>query len=296
MVPDDSHPAPFLVVLGTAQDGGFPQAGCLRECCRPAWSDPRRRRLVACVALVAPDTGRRWLVDATPDIREQLAALDAMCPAEGPAPRLAGILLTHGHMGHVLGLAQLGREAMNASRVPVLAMPRLAEYLAGSGPFARLILDGNIVIRELAADRPIELQPGLVVTPVAVPHRDEVSETVAFRIAGPRSRVLYLPDIDRWPEAEPSLEDLLEEAHVAFVDGTFYVADEVPGRTHSTISHPPIAATLERLASASPELRRRLRFIHLNHSNPCVDPRSPAAGEVTAAGCAIAEEGELWQL
>src|SRR6476660_3238713 len=102
--------APFVVVLGIAQDGGYPQAGCRKECCRRAWKEPSRRRRVASLGIVDPASAQRWIVDATPDFREQLHALDEAAPAPGDPPGLAGILLTHGHIGHYTGLMQLGRE------------------------------------------------------------------------------------------------------------------------------------------------------------------------------------------
>ena len=63
----EDDPVPYAVVLGIAQDGGFPQAGCARPCCRDAWADPARRRHVACLGIVDPESGQRWLIEATPE-------------------------------------------------------------------------------------------------------------------------------------------------------------------------------------------------------------------------------------
>src|SRR5688572_11886929 len=143
--------APFAVVLGIAQDGGYPQAGTKPG---PAWDDPTQRRLVASLGLVDPATGERWLVDATPDLPLQLHRLDEVAPAAG-APGLAGILLTHAHVGHYAGLIHLGREAMGARAVPVLAMPRLTAFLRGNGPWELLVRLGNVELRPLAAGTPV---------------------------------------------------------------------------------------------------------------------------------------------
>ena len=120
---------PFFTVLGMAQDAGLPQAGCRRACCARARRDPKLRRRAACAAVGAD--GKRWLIDATPDFREQIASLDRS--ARGS---LDGIFLTHGHMGHYAGLLQLGREAMNARGVPVYAMKRMGGLLRRNAPWA----------------------------------------------------------------------------------------------------------------------------------------------------------------
>ena len=64
---EESSQAPYAIVLGTAQDGGFPQVGCRRECCVEAWHSPELRRYVSCVAIVDPVSEQRWMLDCTPD-------------------------------------------------------------------------------------------------------------------------------------------------------------------------------------------------------------------------------------
>jgi len=187
---------PYLVVLGIAQDGGYPQAGCQRECCARAWRDASLRRGVSCLGIVDPATGERWLLDATPDFPRQLRVLDGLAPSTS-VPGLAGILLTHAHMGHYTGLMHLGREAIGARRVPVYAMPRLREFLSSSRPWDQLVRLENIELRTLRADEPVALNGRLTATPIPAPHRDEYSETVGFRIKGPNHSVLYISDIDK---------------------------------------------------------------------------------------------------
>ena len=294
---------PYLVILGTAQDGGYPQAGCRGACCRAAWDEPAIRRSIASAAVVVPAAAgraaRRWLVDATPDLRAQLHQLDGLAPPEdgAPAPALAGILLTHGHIGHVLGLLQLGREAMGARRVPVYAMPRLLEILATNAPWRELVGLGHVALRPLRAGAAVPLGGGVTATPLAVPHRAEMGETVGFCIRGPERSVLYLPDIDGWDaaldgQAPPSLATRLAGVDVAYLDGTFGSADELPRRDRSTIPHPTIEDTLARLAGAPEAQRRKVRFTHLNPTNPAMDPAAALVAAVRAAGCDLAEDGE----
>lgn len=286
-------PARFLI-LGIAQDAGYPQAGCRGACCARAWADPAARRHAASAAVVEPGGGRRWLIDATPDFRAQLHALDRLAPVAG-SPGLAGIFLSHGHMGHYTGLMQLGREAMGARGVPVYALPRLAAMLQSQAPWADLVAQGAILLRPLRAGEPVPLAPETALTAFPVPHRAERTETAGFRIRGPRSNVCYIPDIDSWDAWDDwghRIEDLITGADRVYADGTFFDAGELPGRRIERIPHPLIKQTLGRLAGLDAADRAKLRFIHLNHSNPALDPESAAAREIRRAGFGLAEEGE----
>ena len=279
--------APYMVVLGIAQDGGAPQAGCSRACCRERWSDPARRLHVACMAIVDPASGRRWMIDATPDFGEQLRRLDGI---------LDGILLTHAHVGHYLGLACLGREVLGAHAVPVYAMPRMKSFLEDDGPWSQLVRLGNVELRPLQDGEPVRLGERIEVTPFLVPHRDELSETVGFLIRGPRRTVAWLPDIDKWERWSRSLEDLLAHVDVAYLDGTFHDGAELPGRDLSEIPHPFMLDTMQRLSAAPPATRAKVRFVHLNHTNPALDDSSAACRALREAGFAVAEEGEVLDL
>ena len=282
---------PFVVVLGVAQDGGFPQAGCIKERCTAAWSDPAKRKHVSCLAIVDPRTHQRWLIDATPDFRGQLRMLDAI---ETPAgtPGLAGILLTHAHVGHYTGLMFLGHESIGAKAVPVFAMPRMGEFLSSNGPWDQLIGYGNIKLRPLAADTPVKLNERITITPLPVPHRREYSEVVGFRITGPNKSILFIPDIDKWERWDRRIEDLIADVDIAYLDGTFHADGEIPNRDMSQIPHPLIAETMKRFESLPRSERAKIRFIHLNHTNPALDPNSAAARAIRAAGFAVAAELE----
>jgi pyrroloquinoline quinone biosynthesis protein B len=269
--------APYTLVLGIAQDGGYPQAGCNRPDCVAAWRDPKLRRRVASLAIVDPQSHQRWIIDATPDFPSQLRTLEEAAPGT-----LDGILLTHAHIGHYLGLAQLGREVLGSKGVRVYAMPRMREFLSKNGPWDQLVRLNNIDLQPLEDGRELALNERIAVTPLRVPHRDEYSETVGFLVRGPSRTILWLPDIDKWEKWQTPLESVLERVDAAYLDGTFYDVDELPGRNMNEIPHPFIVETLARLA-ASP-LRARVRFIHLNQSNPLLRERKP--------GIVVAAEGE----
>jgi pyrroloquinoline quinone biosynthesis protein B len=265
---------PYAVVLGIAQDGGYPQAGCTRPDCIAAWRDPSKRRRVASLGIVDPVSNERWIIDATPDFPSQLHDLGGTPPT--------GILLTHAHIGHYLGLAHLGREVMGTKGVRVYAMPRMREFLERNGPWSQLVTLKNISLVTLADRQEIQLNERITVTPLRVPHRDEFSETVAFLVRGPSRSVLWLPDIDKWEKWETPLESILERVDVAYLDGTFFTAGELPGRDLREIPHPLISETVARLAGSP--LLGKVRFIHLNQSNPLLrEPRS---------GIVVAREGE----
>jgi pyrroloquinoline quinone biosynthesis protein B len=126
---DVPRDVPYIVVLGVGQDGGFPQAGT-----KPgdAWR-PALRRYATSIAVVDPLSGERWLFEATPDFRDQLHDLDRVAP-DTSVPGLAGVFLTHAHVGHYTGLMHLGREVIGARGVPVFVMPRMRDFLASNGP------------------------------------------------------------------------------------------------------------------------------------------------------------------
>jgi len=291
---------PYLVVLGIAQDGGFPQLGTPPG---PEW-DPAATRLVSSLALVDPESGQRWLFDATPDIGAQVQRLDRLAGRAAGAPIVDGVFLTHAHIGHYTGLLAFGREALGARGVPVYAMPRMRAFLAGNGPWSQLVELDNIRLTPLEANVPVRLNARLSVTPLRVPHRDEYSETVGFIITGPGSSALYLPDIDKWEhwdKAGTRLEEVLAQVDIAWIDGTFMADGEIPGRAMAEIPHPFMVETMARIDAQAPELRQRIRFIHLNRTNPALlrdalGASSPAADELVQRGFAVAREGDVWSL
>lgn len=294
MIASNARPSsPFTIVLGIAQDGGVPQAGSFGDA---RWNDATQRRHVVSLGIVDPTSGKRWLIDATPDFPRQLLKLHRI--SGGTArPAVDGVFLTHAHVGHYPGLMYLGKEAIGATKVPTYAMTRMRAFLEKNGPWSQLVTLGNIELKPLVADEPVELVAGLRVMPMLVPHRGEFSETVAFRIDLPGGkRVLWLPDIDTWREWDAMgtrLEDVLASVDVAYLDGCFFADGELPGRDMSKIPHPPIMETITRLATLPASERAKVRFIHLNHTNPALDPSSDAARVIRDAGMRVAEEGEI---
>jgi len=295
--PKDS---PFLVVLGVAQDAGYPQAGCLKDCCQAARSNPKLRRFATSFGIVDPKSRQRWMIECTPNFPGQLSLLDEEAPvrtARGvSAPGLDGILLTHAHIGHYAGLIHLGREVIGAKKTNVFAMPRMASFLRNNGPWGQLVRLEQIVLQSLAADRSRPLNSRIGVTPILVPHRDEYSETVGFLVKGPSRSALVLPDIDKWGRWRTRIEDVLAQVDVAYLDGTFFANGELPGRDMSKIPHPFISESMRRFAPLADEERAKVRFIHFNHTNPALQSDSNAADTIRRRGHQVAVQGERFSL
>jgi pyrroloquinoline quinone biosynthesis protein B len=294
-----------LVVLGIAQDGGVPHMGCEKGPCAAARRGERRAEKVACLGLT--DGERAYVFDATPDLPAQVHAMGARAPS--------GVFLTHAHIGHYTGLVHLGKEVLGARGVPVYATPKMTQFLSTNAPWSALVANGNVEFRDNA-----DVDLGDVrVTAFQVPHRNEYADTVGYLIEGPRAKAVFIPDIDRWVSERPQADErtgtvpdartgaglaggefgsapdkpfdiraLVSSVDHAFLDATFSSGDELPGRDMSKVPHPLVPDTMTRLDG----LGARVRFIHLNHTNPLLDDPSPAERR----GFRVAREGDVFDL
>jgi pyrroloquinoline quinone biosynthesis protein B len=286
-------PAVELFVLGTAQDGGLPHFGCEQQCCTEA---RRSGRVLFPAALGVVD--RRFdapkllLIEATPRIEEQVAMLHDLADVRGRARQpVDAVLTTHAHLGHYLGLAWFGREVAGSREVPVHCSSRFAAFLREHAPWKQLVALEQIDVREFTIGEPFSPWPGLSVTALQVPHRDEFSDTMAFVLRGPHRAVLFVPDVDAWEKQPGLLERLLDGVDIAYLDGTFFDGRELPDRDLREIPHPLMTRTMELLATRAAARPGTLRFLHLNHSNPALhDPAVRA--QIQTAGFTIAEQGE----
>ena len=291
-VPDGSiQSSQYITVLGIAQDGGYPQAGCTAEHCLRHWRGEEEKRHVVSLGLTDQASGQNWLFEATPDFTSQLQQLQQ---ASGSSS-LSGIFLTHAHMGHYAGLLQLGREAMGAKGIPVYVMPQMKKFLENNAPWSQLVALGNIKLILMEQDKPIQLTPTLRVRPLQVPHRDEFSETVGFRIETSEKSLLFIPDIDKWPLWEKDIRAEVARVDVALLDATFYQEGELPNRNMSEIPHPFVAETIALFFPLPAADKRKVKFIHFNHTNPLMLD-GPERDTVKKLGFELATEGERIQL
>ena len=284
-----------LVLLGTAQDAGAPQIGCDKACCRDLFNGKGTERMVVSLGLVDPYDEKTFLFEATPDISRQMNLLSKY-RKEDHGQMADGIFLTHGHIGHYSGLMFLGKEAIDAESMPVYAMPRLSAFLENNGPWDQLVHRKNIDLRPLEDEKPLALSDSLQVTPFLVPHRDEYSETVGYRIKGPGKSALFIPDIDKWEKWNKDIVQQIKEVDYAFLDATFYSGEEIGHRDIDQIPHPFIVESLNRFQSLSLEERGKVIFIHFNHTNPALDPDSEAAQTIIEQGFKIGILGDVYPM
>lgn len=284
-----------LIILGTIQDGGSPHAGCKKDCCRDLFEHPDVSRRVVSLGVIDPVNQKTYLFEATPNLPEQMKSLKkAVTFNEKETPD--AIFVTHAHIGHYTGLMYLGKEAMDASQVPVYAMPRMKTFLEQNGPWSQLVNTKNILITDLSNQKKVILSKDLSVTPVLVPHRDEYSETVGFIIKGPNKKVLFIPDIDKWQKWDKNIIDMIKQVDYAFIDGTFYEGEEINNRDISEIPHPFIIESMELFKNLSPEEKGKVHLIHFNHTNPVLKPESKQAQQVKKIGFRLAHINDLFDL
>jgi len=280
-----STDSPYIVVLGIAQDGGYPHAGCSKICCEKLWTSLKHEK-VASIGIIDQRTKQSWLIDATPDFATQIHILENIHKT-----KLSGIFLTHAHIGHYTGLLQLGREVMGIKNMPVYAMPKMKIFLENNGPWDQLISIKNINIIKLRDSKEIRLSDQLYIEPFLVPHRDEYSETVGYRIISKNKSLVYIPDIDKWNKWDQDIFQVILHTDYALVDGTFFSPDEIPHRNMSEIPHPFIIETMEKLYNLNSKNKKKIYFIHFNHSNPAINFNSAASNIIRSKKFNIAKEG-----
>lgn len=281
---------PYIFVLGIAQDAGYPQANCEKECCQRVYNNPKNIRFVSSIAIIDPISKEEWIFDATPDFTQQLKLLNNQTQRPGDLPE--GIFLTHAHMGHYTGLMYLGREVMGAKDIPIYTMPRMKTYLETNGPWSQLVQLKNIELREIQNTESVQLNERISVTPIQVPHRDEFSETVGYLIDISSKKALFVPDIDKWELWNQSILDLIKQVDIALLDATFYKNGEI-NRAMSEVPHPFVEESMNLFQRLSESDKSKVHFIHFNHTNPLLIKNSDAQKTVFKNGFKIAEQGKV---
>jgi len=278
---------PYIVVLGIAQDAGYPQIACQKVCCQRVYDNPTNKRLVSSIALVDPISNESWVFDATPDFTEQTKMLSKHLEEDKQLPQ--GIFLTHGHIGHYPGLMYLGREALNAEKMPVYAMPRMYSYLTNNGPWSQLVDLNNIELKPIYKDSTIVLNKRISVTPILVPHRDEFTETVGYLIKNKTKQALFIPDIDKWSKWDRNIVNYIKEVDIALLDATFFRNGEI-NRDMNEVPHPFAEESMQLFENLSDKDKRKVYFIHFNHTNPLLIDGSDAQKGVINKGFNIAKQ------
>lgn len=283
----------YITVLGIAQDAGYPQIDCEKDCCKAYYEGEESKKLISCLGLVDLEAKQKWLFDATPDISEQTHILKARHLDNNKV--IDGVFLTHAHIGHYTGLMNLGREAMGASNIPVYAMPRMKSYLETNGPWSQLVALNNIELKTLKNDSTLNLNKSLKITPILVPHRDEYSETVGYRIDGKSKTALFIPDIDKWQKWNKNIIEEVKKVDYAFIDASFFRDGELK-RDMSKIPHPFTTETTTLFENESLDTKNKIYFIHYNHTNPTIRDNHPLKDSIQKLGFRFAREGDNFEI
>lgn len=284
-----------LIVLGTVQDAGSPHIACTKKCCSALFKNPPSDRKVVSLGLIDSKNQQNFLFEATPDLTRQLKMLKKASPWEAPEiPQ--GIFLTHAHIGHYTGLMYLGKEASNTKNVPVYTLPKMQSFLESNGPWSQLVNTENIQLKPLKDQKKLALSSHIQVIPFTVPHRDEYSETVGYQIVGPQKKVLFIPDIDKWEKWNTSIVELISKVDYAFIDATFYDAQEINNRDISEIPHPFVVESMTLFKNLPKSEKAKIHLIHFNHTNPLLYPQSQQTQKVLEEGFNIARMGQVFEL
>lgn len=283
----------YITVLGIAQDGGYPHIGCQKTCCQSIYKGLAKHKSVVSLGLIDKELKGKWIFEATPDLSTQLADLEQNHLKKDNL--IDGVFLTHAHIGHYTGLMYFGKEALGKKGTTVYAMPKMKNYLETSGPWSQLVELENIRIKELQQDSIVDLNSNVKVIPFLVPHRDEYSETVGYKIIGPKKTALFIPDIDKWQKWNRNIVEEVKHVDYAFVDATFFDANEVK-RPIAEIPHPFIIETVSLFENEALEIKNKVIFIHFNHTNPAIESNSEARKKIEKLGFRFASEGDHYQL
>ena len=283
----EKNKSPYVIALGIAQDGGVPQAGCTKVCCKNRWMKSKKEIYVTSLGIVDPNSKEAWIIEASPDFPFQHKKLSA-------DNEVKGLFITHAHMGHYTGLVHLGREAMGYKNMPLFVASKMANFLKNNGPWSQLVELDNVNLNIIYSNKSLKLNKRLSIVPFQVPHRDEFSETVGFKIQGPKKNLIFIPDIDKWSRWGDDVLSIIKSNDFALLDGTFYDGEELPGRDMSEIPHPFIVESLDFFDSIKDEVQ--IHFIHINHTNPVLDSSSKQYKEVLEKGFGVVKMDQRYEL
>lgn len=289
-----------IVILGTGAGGGLPQWNCGCPNC-----DNARKGLIPAMSqsgIAVSANGDDWaLINASPDLRCQLQATRALAPRALRGTPIRSVLVTNGDIDHVAGLLTL-REGQGFD---LCATPAIHAVLAENPMLSAL--NARLVRRvEVALDQPFELSPGLTACLFAVPGKVPLyleGETVETGLVGEQTvgveltangrRACYVPGCAEVPDW---LKQRLSGCDALLFDGTLWTDDEMiraglGAKTGRRMGHAPVSGSDGSIAAlAAVPLGQRV-YVHLNNSNPLVDPASPERALARSEGWQVGHDG-----
>ena len=284
-------PNQFITVLGNVQDAGYPHIGCEKNCCNKNFNSSAVN-FVTSLGVTDLVDNKSFLFEATPDISKQLKFLNNNYSS---STIVDGVFITHAHIGHYTGLMYFGREALGAHKVPVYVMPKMKQFLESNSPWNQLIDLDNVQLREIFKNKKITISKNLIIVPFTVPHRDEFSETVGYKIIGPNKSALFIPDINKWSLWNKDIVAEVKDVDYAFLDATFFKDGEV-NRPMDEIPHPFIVETINLFKNESIQVKNKIHFIHFNHTNISLQYKNPVIDSIIKLGYNFARFGDQLSL
>ncbi|MDC1108986.1 MBL fold metallo-hydrolase [Flavobacteriaceae bacterium] len=284
-------PNQFITVLGNVQDAGYPHIGCEENCCNKNFNSSAVN-FVTSLGVTDLVDNKSFLFEATPDISKQLKFLNNNYSS---STIVDGVFITHAHIGHYTGLMYFGREALGAHKVPVYVMPKMKQFLESNSPWNQLIDLDNVQLREIFKNKKITISKNLIIVPFTVPHRDEFSETVGYKIIGPNKSALFIPDINKWSLWNKDIVAEVKDVDYAFLDATFFKDGEV-NRPMDEIPHPFIVETINLFKNESIQVKNKIHFIHFNHTNISLQYKNPVIDSIRKLGYNFARFGDQLSL
>jgi pyrroloquinoline quinone biosynthesis protein B len=300
-----------VILLGTAAGGGFPQWNCWCPSCRVARSAPERAHPRTQSSAAISADGLRWfLLNASPDVRDQIDPLTAPAPAGMRHMPVEGIIPTDAELDHTLGIALL-REAR---ALQLYATPAVIDVLRDDSRILPVTeAFATVTVTPLALDLPTALRhadgssSGLTVTAFAVPggpprfaRRDQTGHTVGLLVedAATGGRLAFVPGCGA---LDAELLARLATAELLLFDGTFWTDDEMlrlglSERTARQMDHQPISGSNGSLALLSRLPCRQKLFTHINNSNPMLIEDGAERRAVEAAGMVVGDDGMRFTL
>ena len=287
-------------ILGTAQDGGIPQAGCSCRRCLDAHRDLKLRKYPVSLGILGVD-GTKHIIEITKNLSEQLVI---WTPDKNELFIPETVSITHLHLGHIEGIGQLGKPVMGLREVDVYLSPKNKDVFDNRSDIVLMEDEGNIRTHSKNFYHPFEPKDGcgFSLQFIPIPHRSELGDNAAIIIKAEGKSILFMPDQDSWGEtldyhSKENIRDFLKMFDIdeALIDGTFWSMDELPRRDISKIPHPTIQETIQLLGNKR-EGDPEISFLHLNHSNPVNDLGSEQRKVVEGNGWKISEMGDVLKL
>jgi pyrroloquinoline quinone biosynthesis protein B len=293
-----------LIALGAAAGGGFPQWNSACPVGRRAWAgDPAARWRTQCSVAVSSDDERWILLNASPDLRQQILATPALHPKHAPRHSpIAAVVLTNGDVDHVTGLLSL-RESQRFALHATGAIQSVLER----NPIFNVLNPEFVSRHRLVLEQPVELAGGLTIVPFAVPGKvplylegeapeigAETEDVIGLELQDPAGgQAFFVPACARLTAA---LAERLRGAPLLMFDGTLWSDDEMIRsrtgvKTGARMGHMSVSGPDGTLAAFAALGLRRKVLIHINNTNPILLDDSLERAEVEAAGWEVAYDG-----